>query len=112
MAKTVQSSIIGPNVVQAIINFTNNSWTGFPFVFALCAAASIVIWFVDVEKGRENARKYSEDRKLLRAAKESGLTPDQVIAGAATGDLGVTNDSRSDSAEFFGVETTTKGKYD
>lgn len=33
-----------------------NNWKGFPFLFALCTAASIVIWFgVDVEKGRRDA---------------------------------------------------------
>jgi hypothetical protein len=76
----------------------------------LCFAASIVIWFVDVEKGRENARKYAEDRKLLRVAKETGLTTDQVIGGVATGKLGVTSrsGSGSDSVEFVGVETGKK----
>lgn len=99
-------------MVQAIINTTNNNWTGFPFLFALCAAASIVIWFVDVEKGRENARKYFEDRKLLRVAKETGLTADQVVQGVATGELGVANGSGSDSVDFVGVETSAKGKAD
>lgn len=33
-----------------------DNWKGFPFLFALCTAASIVIWFgVDVEKGRRDA---------------------------------------------------------
>ncbi|ESZ97147.1 autophagy-related protein Atg22B2 [Sclerotinia borealis F-4128] len=59
------SSIIGPNVIQAIINSSNNNWMGFPFLFALCAFASIVIWFVDVEKGREDCRVYVEERKLI-----------------------------------------------
>ena len=48
-----------------------------------------MIWFVDVEKGRENCRKYVEERKLIRVAKESGLTTDQVVEGVATGELGV-----------------------
>ncbi len=39
------SSMIGPNVIQAIIDKTGDNWKGFPFLFALCAAASIVIWF-------------------------------------------------------------------
>jgi Vacuole effluxer Atg22 like len=85
----LQSSIIGPNVVQAIINATNNNWLGFPFLFALCAAASIVIWFVDIEKGRENCRKYVDERKLIRVAKEAGLTTDQVVQGVAMGELSV-----------------------
>ena len=81
------SSIIGPNVVQAIINSTNNDWMGFPFLFALCTAATIVIWFVDVEKGRENCRRYVEERKLVRVAKESGMTTEEVVDGVVTGEL-------------------------
>jgi hypothetical protein len=46
------SSLVGPNVVQAIIDNTGSNWMGFPFLFALCAAASLTIWFaVDVDKG-------------------------------------------------------------
>jgi hypothetical protein len=40
-----------------------------------------VIWFVDIEKGRENCRQYVEDRKLIRVAKEAGLTADEVVEG-------------------------------
>lgn len=71
---------------------------------------------MDVEKGRENARKYAEDRKLLRVAKETGLTTDQLIDGVATGELGISSGNRnrsgSDSVEFVGVETEIKGKAD
>jgi hypothetical protein len=62
---------------------------GFPFLFALCSAASIAIWVVDIEKGRENCRVYVEQRKLVRVAKEAGLTTDEVVDGIATGKLGV-----------------------
>jgi len=88
--------------VQAIVNATNNNWTGFPFLFALCFAASVVIWFMDVEKGRENARKYAYDRKLLRVAKEI----------EATGELGVATGSGSDSIELVGVTASAKEKAD
>ncbi|KZT05595.1 MFS general substrate transporter [Laetiporus sulphureus 93-53] len=55
------SSMIGPNVIQAIINNTQNNWKGFPFLFALCTAASLVIWFsVDVTKGRRDAVAWAE----------------------------------------------------
>jgi hypothetical protein len=48
--------MIGPNVIQLIINRSGNNWLGFPFLFALCTLASLVIWFaVDVEKGRRDA---------------------------------------------------------
>ncbi|TVY80823.1 Autophagy-related protein [Lachnellula suecica] len=96
------SSIIGPNAVQAIINSTNNNWTGFPFLFALCFAANVVIWFVDIEKGRDNCRKYVEERKLVRVARESGLTTDEVIDGVASGEL--VPEASSSSSGHRGVE--------
>ncbi|KAL4978215.1 autophagy-related protein 22-like protein [Aspergillus desertorum] len=61
------SSIIGPNVIQAIINDTQNNWMGFPFLFAICAMAMIAIAFVDVEKGREDGRKFAEAHRRRRA---------------------------------------------
>jgi len=69
------SSIIGPNVIQAIISHSGNNWSGFPFLFALCAAAGLVIWFgVDVEKGRRDAVLFAESEKgnLANAAKVGG----------------------------------------
>ncbi|KAF9038315.1 MFS general substrate transporter [Hymenopellis radicata] len=59
------SSMIGPNVIQAIIDNSGNNWMGFPFLFALCVCASVVIWFmVDVEKGRHDAVAWAEDNRL------------------------------------------------
>ncbi|KAG2357427.1 autophagy-related protein 22-like protein [Suillus spraguei] len=51
------SSMVGPNVIQ-----------GFPFLFALCTTASMVIWFgVDVTKGRREAARWAaEQRKHTR----------------------------------------------
>ncbi|RAH72399.1 uncharacterized protein BO66DRAFT_418938 [Aspergillus aculeatinus CBS 121060] len=62
------SSIIGPNVVQAIINDTQNNWMGFPFLFAICAAAMVAIMFVDVEKGREDGRRFVEEHTATHFA--------------------------------------------
>ena len=54
------SSMVGPYVIQAIIDKTQNTWQGFPFLFAICTAASLVIWFgVDVEKGRRDAVRWA-----------------------------------------------------
>ncbi|KAJ7872080.1 autophagy-related protein 22-like protein [Mycena leptocephala] len=67
------SSMIGPNVIQAIIDSSGNNWMGFPFLFALCTSASLVIWFaVDIPKGRSDAVAWAEG---IRAAKyaEDGL---------------------------------------
>ncbi|GAD95565.1 hypothetical protein PVAR5_4210 [Paecilomyces variotii No. 5] len=87
-----QSSIIGPNVVQAIINDTEDNWMGFPFLFAICAAAMIGIIFVDIEKGRSDARKFAEERKISRVAAESGLSEDDLIKRAADGGLSAGQD--------------------
>ncbi|KAJ5276597.1 hypothetical protein N7524_002750 [Penicillium chrysogenum] len=75
------SSIIGPNVIQAIINNTHNSWMGFPFLFAICAAAMATICFVDIKKGREDCREFTEQRKIDRVVAESGLDPDDIAKG-------------------------------
>ncbi|KAG2042064.1 MFS general substrate transporter [Suillus americanus] len=58
------SSMVGPNVIQVIINKTGNDWQGFPFLFALCTAASVVIWFgVDVTKGRRDAVRWAAEQR-------------------------------------------------
>lgn len=80
------SSIIGPNVIQAIINNTRNNWMGFPFLFAICTAAMVTIFFVDVEKGREDSRKFVEARKLARVSAESGLSEDAILKGVVDED--------------------------
>ncbi|KAG1735042.1 autophagy-related protein 22-like protein [Suillus lakei] len=58
------SSMVGPNVIQVIIDKTGNNWQGFPFLFALCTAASLVIWFgVDVTKGRRDAVRWAAQQR-------------------------------------------------
>ncbi|KAI0737688.1 MFS general substrate transporter [Daedaleopsis nitida] len=58
------SSMIGPNVIQAIIDKSGDNWKGFPFLFALCAAASVVIWFgVDITTGRRDAVAWAEKHR-------------------------------------------------
>jgi hypothetical protein len=59
------SSIIGPTVIQRIIdNAHGNNWMGFPFLFALSTVATLVIWFgVDMEKGRRDAAAFSLEHK-------------------------------------------------
>ncbi|KZT71532.1 hypothetical protein DAEQUDRAFT_809849 [Daedalea quercina L-15889] len=69
------SSMIGPNVIQAIINNTQNNWKGFPFLFALCTAASLVIWFgVDVEQGRRDAVAWAQRN---RSYAETGMLAEE-----------------------------------
>ncbi|KAG2748357.1 MFS general substrate transporter [Suillus brevipes Sb2] len=58
------SSMVGPNVIQVIIDKTGNNWQGFPFLFSLCTAASVVIWFgVDVTKGRRDAVRWAAEQR-------------------------------------------------
>jgi hypothetical protein len=54
--------MIGPNVIQAIINKSGNYWDGFPFLFAQCLVASLMVYFVvDVGKGREHAVGWAKE---------------------------------------------------
>lgn len=98
--------MIGPNVIQAIIDNTResththtyfflsfshtrpeNNWEGFPFLFALCLAASLVIWFgVDVHKGRRDAVRFAEEKR-----------PSKGKAGAGAG-AGVADAERAEGA--------------
>ncbi len=58
------SSMIGPNVIQAIIDKSKSNWMGFLFLFALCSVASLVIWCgVDVKKGRRDAVKWAAETR-------------------------------------------------
>lgn len=56
--------MVGPNVIQAIIDKSGDNWKGFPFLFALCTSASLVIWFgVDVTKGRRDAVGWADETR-------------------------------------------------
>ncbi|KAF8582953.1 MFS general substrate transporter [Ramaria rubella] len=73
------SSMIGPNVIQAIIDRTQNNWEGFPFLFALCLAASLVIWFgVDVQKGRRDAVRFADEKRVTSTAGQPDFDKDVV----------------------------------
>lgn len=52
---------------------------GFPFLFAICAGAMITIGFVNIEKGREDCRKFAEKQKVNRVVTETGLSPDDIV---------------------------------
>ncbi|KAI5782573.1 autophagy-related protein 22-like protein [Geopyxis carbonaria] len=80
------SSIIGPNVVQAIVESADgNTWMGFPFLVALCGAAAVTVWFVDVEKGRDDGRQWAEKRKVVMVARAVGVEADEVVNSAREG---------------------------
>lgn len=50
----------------------------------------IAICFVDVEKGREDGRKFTERRKVDRVAAETGLSADAIVKGKGVMDSGET----------------------
>lgn len=54
---------------------------GFPFLFAICTGAMIAIAFVDIEKGREDCRVFTEKRKVDRVVAETGLSADAIVKG-------------------------------
>ncbi|KAH9959280.1 MFS general substrate transporter [Russula dissimulans] len=61
---TSASSMIGPNVIQAIINKSGNNWDGFPFLFGTCTAANLVMWFaVDMQRGRRAAVQWAAEQR-------------------------------------------------
>ena len=41
----------------------------------------IAICFVDVEKGREDGRRFTERRKVDRVVAETGLSADAIVKG-------------------------------
>lgn len=61
---------------------------GFPFLFAVCAAAMIAIAFVDIEKGRKDCRRFTEQRKVDRVVAENGLSADTIVRGKGLVDEG------------------------
>ncbi|TXT13410.1 hypothetical protein VHUM_00777 [Vanrija humicola] len=69
------SSLIGPNVVSAIIDRSGNTRDGFIFLFILSLSAALVIWiFVDMEKGRAHAIRFAIEKRGLTG----DLRADQV----------------------------------
>ncbi|KAI0298886.1 MFS general substrate transporter [Russula brevipes] len=61
------SSVIGPTVIQAIIDKTDNTWQGFSFLFAICLVASLVICLaVDVPQGRQDAERWAAEQRELQ----------------------------------------------
>lgn len=79
------SSWIGPFVTSAITDDTGNSWAGFPFVWALCLVAWIMLFFVDMEKGQKDCIAYSNAKKEAKmrkfAAQQAAAVKVQAIEG-------------------------------
>jgi MFS family permease len=58
------ASIIGPNVIQAIISKSGNNWKAFPFLFVLSALGCLVAWIgINVPKGRHAAAQWAAEKR-------------------------------------------------
>ncbi|KAH8987572.1 MFS general substrate transporter, partial [Lactarius hatsudake] len=62
-------AIIGPNVIQAIVDKKGNNWKAFPVLFVLSALGCLVVWFgVDVPKGRDAAAQWAAEQRGMGAS--------------------------------------------
>jgi MFS-type transporter involved in bile tolerance (Atg22 family) len=52
------SSWLGPVVVSAITEHTDNLWKGWPFVLALFVVAIVIVFFIDVDKAKIETENY------------------------------------------------------
>ncbi|KAI9467374.1 MFS general substrate transporter [Lactarius psammicola] len=58
------AAIIGPNVIQAIVDKNGNNWKAFPILFVLSALGCLVAWFgVNVPKGRYAAAQWAVEQR-------------------------------------------------
>lgn len=58
------ASVIGPNVIQAIIDKTGNNWKAFPVLFVIGALGCLLVWFgVNVPKGRYAAAQWAAEKR-------------------------------------------------
>jgi MFS-type transporter involved in bile tolerance (Atg22 family) len=82
---TYASSIIGPNVLQAIINRRHNNWLGFPLVFALCFSGCFIIWFfVDIQQGKRDAVAWAESQRALTGERSLPVSSNIEEPGSPT----------------------------
>ncbi|KAI8047442.1 autophagy-related protein 22-like protein [Gilbertella persicaria] len=59
------SSWIGPVVIGAITQYTDNLWKGWPFVLGLFVLSLIIIWFIDVDKAKIDITNYLAEQDIL-----------------------------------------------
>ncbi|KAH8982830.1 autophagy-related protein 22-like protein [Lactarius akahatsu] len=58
------ASVVGPNVIQVIINKNGNNWKAFPVLAVLIALACIVaLFWIDVPKGRSAAVQWATEQR-------------------------------------------------
>lgn len=59
------SSWIGPVVIGAITQYTDNLWKGWPFVLALFVLSLVIIWFIDVDKAKIDIANYLAEQDVI-----------------------------------------------
>ena len=60
------ASIIGPNVIQAIVDKNENNWKAFPVLFVFSGLACLVVWFgVNIPKGRAAAAQWAAEKREM-----------------------------------------------
>ncbi|KAI9467373.1 MFS general substrate transporter [Lactarius psammicola] len=58
------AAIIGPNVIQVIIDKNGNNWKAFPVLFVLSTLGCLVAWFgVNVQEGRYAAAQWAAEQR-------------------------------------------------
>ncbi|KAH8555581.1 autophagy-related protein 22-like protein [Umbelopsis sp. PMI_123] len=57
------SSFIGPTIIAAIINATNNQWSGFPICVFLQLVPICIIWRVNMKKAALDIKMYEEEER-------------------------------------------------
>ena len=64
------ASILGPNVIQVIVDKKGNNWKVFPVLFALSALGCLVAWFgINVPKGRLAATQWAAEKRAMGAGR-------------------------------------------
>jgi Vacuole effluxer Atg22 like len=58
------ASVVGPNVIQAIIDKNGSNWKAFLALFAISVLGSVVLWLgVNVPKGRHAAAQWATEKR-------------------------------------------------
>ncbi|KAJ2961191.1 hypothetical protein NQZ79_g3494 [Umbelopsis isabellina] len=60
------SSFIGPTIIGAVINATNNQWSGFPICVFLQILPICIIWRVNMKKAAQDIKMYEEEERQKR----------------------------------------------
>jgi len=68
VTEQIFSSFIGPTIIAAIINATNNQWSGFPICVFLQILPICIIWRVNMKKAALDIKMYEEEERQKKLA--------------------------------------------